>query len=105
MWRPGCFPGAWRRRSWHFQVANWHLQSIIDLCPLHDFFCFPFLGERLAVGLAVDSAVDVTADISADIAVAIAVGIYVDIAADIAVVITVDIAADIAVELSYLKAW
>ena len=23
----GCFPGAWRRGSWHFQVASLHLQS------------------------------------------------------------------------------
>ena len=21
VWRLGCFPGAWRRSSWHFQVA------------------------------------------------------------------------------------
>ena len=27
MWRPGCFPGAWWRGSWHFHVASLHLQS------------------------------------------------------------------------------
>ena len=27
----GCFPGAWRRGSWHFQVASLHLQSSTDL--------------------------------------------------------------------------
>ena len=27
----GCFPGAWRRGSWHFQVASLHLQSSMDL--------------------------------------------------------------------------
>ena len=26
----GCFPGAWRRGSWHFQVTSLHLQSIMD---------------------------------------------------------------------------
>ena len=42
--RPGC-PGAWRRGSWHFQVASLHLQSIMDLCPLHIIFLF-FLPEQ-----------------------------------------------------------
>ena len=27
----GCFPGAWRRGPWHFQVASLHLQSSMDL--------------------------------------------------------------------------
>ena len=45
MRRPGCFPGAWRRGSWHFHVASLHLQSIIDLGPLHIIFTF-FLREQ-----------------------------------------------------------
>ena len=27
----GCFPGAWRRGSWHFEVASLHLQSTMVL--------------------------------------------------------------------------
>ena len=38
VWRLGCFPRAWRRGSWHFHVASLHLQSIMNLCPLHTFF-------------------------------------------------------------------
>ena len=45
MWRPGCIPGAWQRGSWCFQVASLHLQSIMDLCPLHIIFLF-FLPEQ-----------------------------------------------------------
>ena len=26
--------GAWRRGSWYFQVLNFHLQSVMGLCPL-----------------------------------------------------------------------
>ena len=40
MWHLGCVPGAWRRGSWHFQVASLHVQSIMDLCPLHTIFSF-----------------------------------------------------------------
>ena len=47
VWRPaGLFPGTWRRGSWHFQVVSVHLQSIMDLCPLHTHFCFSFLSKR-----------------------------------------------------------
>ena len=47
MWRrPGCFPGAWRRCPWHFQVASLHLQSIMDLCPLHVIIFLFFLPEQ-----------------------------------------------------------
>ena len=42
VWCPGCFPGTWRRDSWHFEVANLHLQLIMDLCPLHVLIIFPF---------------------------------------------------------------
>ena len=38
VWRLGCFPGAWRRGSWHFEVASLHLQSIMNRCPLHTIF-------------------------------------------------------------------
>ena len=39
---PGCPPGAWRRDSWHFQLASLNLQSIVDLGPLHTMCCtFP----------------------------------------------------------------
>ena len=37
----GCFPGAWRRDSWNFQVASLHLLTIkhgYSLCPLHTIF-------------------------------------------------------------------
>ena len=40
----GCFPGAWRRGSWHFQVASLHLQSSMDLL-LNRFTLF-FLREQ-----------------------------------------------------------
>ena len=43
VWRLGCFAGAWRRGSWHFQVASLHLQLIMNLCPLH---YFSFLSKR-----------------------------------------------------------
>ena len=38
VWRLGCFPGVWRRGSWHFQVASLHLLSIMNLCPRHTIF-------------------------------------------------------------------
>ena len=37
----GRFPGAWRRGSWHFQVASLHLQPsmwIFSLSASHYFF-------------------------------------------------------------------
>ena len=43
----GCFPGAWRRGSWHFQVASLHLQSSMDL-SLSASHYFPFLIKRIA---------------------------------------------------------
>ena len=46
MWRLGCFPEAWRRRSCHFQVASSHLQSMMNPCPLHTIFIFSFLSKR-----------------------------------------------------------
>ena len=41
----GCFPGAWRRGSWHFQVASLHLQSSMDF-SLSASHCFSFLSKR-----------------------------------------------------------
>ena len=49
MWRPGCFPGAWRRTSWHFQVTGLHLQLTAGLCPLHKFHVLsnvPLMSKR-----------------------------------------------------------
>ena len=40
------FSGVRWRGSWHFQVASWHLQSIMDLRPLHTIFYFSFLSKR-----------------------------------------------------------
>ena len=40
----GCFPGAWRRGSWHFQVASLHLQSSMGL--VFDRFTLFFLPEQ-----------------------------------------------------------
>ena len=41
----GCFPGAWRLGSWHFQVASLHLQSSTDfLFSASDYYSF--LGKR-----------------------------------------------------------
>ena len=51
VWRPGCFPGTWRRGSWHLQVASLHLQSIMDLCPLHITFFFFLPGASVAGGV------------------------------------------------------
>ena len=44
-----CFPGAWRRGSWHFQVASLHLQSRMDL-PFVRFtlFFLPKQAQRAA---------------------------------------------------------
>ena len=36
----GCLPGAWRRGSWHFQVASLHLYSSMDLLFVR-FTIFP----------------------------------------------------------------
>ena len=36
----GCFPGAWRRGSWHFQVASFHLQTRMDLLFVRFTLCF-----------------------------------------------------------------
>ena len=43
MWRPGCFPGAWRRGSWQCQVASLHLQCINHgpLSASHSISMFP----------------------------------------------------------------
>ena len=38
------FPGAWRRSSWHFQVASLHLQSSVDLLFVR--FTLSFLSKR-----------------------------------------------------------
>ena len=40
----GCFPGAWRRGSWHFQVVSLHLQSSMDLLFVR--FTLFFLSEQ-----------------------------------------------------------
>ena len=45
VWRLGCFPGAWRRGSWHFQVASLHLQSSMDLFLSASHY-FSFLSKR-----------------------------------------------------------
>ena len=42
----GCFPGAWRRGSWHFQDASWHLQSSMDLLFVRFTLYFSFLSKR-----------------------------------------------------------
>ena len=43
----GCFPGAWRRGSWHFQVASLHLQSRMDLLFVRFIlYYFSFLSKR-----------------------------------------------------------
>ena len=45
VWRLGCFSGAWRRGSWHFQVASLHfLQSIMN--HFVRFTLFSFLSKR-----------------------------------------------------------
>ena len=41
----GCFPGAWRQGSWHFQVASLDLQSSVAL-SLSALHYFPFLSKR-----------------------------------------------------------
>ena len=41
----GCFPGAWRRGSWHFQVASLHLQSSMDF-SFSASHHFSFLSKR-----------------------------------------------------------
>ena len=45
VWRLGCFPGAWRRGSWHFQVASLHLLTI-NRGPLSASHYFSFLSKR-----------------------------------------------------------
>ena len=40
----GCFPGAWRRGSSHFQVASLHLQSRMDILFVR--FTLFFLPEQ-----------------------------------------------------------
>ena len=41
----GCFPGAWRRGSWHFQVASLHLQSSMGFSFSASHY-FSFLSKR-----------------------------------------------------------
>ena len=41
----GCFPGARRRGSWHFQVASLHLRSSMDLSSSASHY-FTFLSKR-----------------------------------------------------------
>ena len=41
----GCFPGAWRWGSWHFQVASLHLQSSMNLYLSASQY-FSFLSKR-----------------------------------------------------------
>ena len=41
----GCFPGAWRRGPWHFQVASLHLPSSMDFFFSASHY-FSFLGKR-----------------------------------------------------------
>ena len=41
----GCFPEALRRGSWHYQVANLHLQSSMNL-SLSASHYFSFLSKR-----------------------------------------------------------
>ena len=52
MWRPGCLPGAWRRGSWHYQIARLNLQSIMNLGTLpasHNCFAsFPSWASAVA---------------------------------------------------------